>query len=164
MRLLIRDTKVIGTASDDYTGTETSIIAPEGFDTSKSFLYTYNNDILSISTDKIWENIKAYRDKLTITGGFPVNDKWFHSDTFSRTQQLGLVMMGAGVPAVQWKTMDGTFVEMTQTLAGQIFTAAATQDQALFTHAEVLHAAVLEAEDPNTVDINAGWPETYQGP
>lgn len=96
-------------------------------------------------------------------GGYLANNKWFHSDTFSRTQQMALVMMGASVPAVQWKTMDGSFITMTQTLAGQIFGAAAVQDQALFSHAEFLHATVLAAEDPTSVDITAGWPATYGG-
>lgn len=109
----------------------------------------------------LWTLIKSYRDNLIQNGGYLASGKWFHSDTLSRTQQMGLVMMGASVPAVQWKTMDGTFITMTQTLAGQIFAAAAMQDQAIFSYAEVLHATVLAAEDPNSVDITVGWPSTY---
>lgn len=103
-----------------------------------------------------WASIKALRDAKTQTGGYQVGGNWFHSDTFSRTQQMGLVMMGAGMPpGLQWKTMGGTFVPMTPALAQQIFAAAAQQDAALFTHAEALKAD-LQA------DIAAGWPTTWQ--
>lgn len=119
-------------------------------------------DALAAVRAAMWEQIKAIRDRKTQTGGYTTGGKWFHSDTFSRTQQIGLVLMGAGVPAVQWKTMDGTFITMTQTLADQIFAAAAAQDQAMFVHAEALHASVYASETPTEIDINAGWPATYQ--
>lgn len=110
---------------------------------------------------ELWTTIKNIRDSKVQTGGYTTGGKWYHSDTFSRTQQMALVMMGAGIPAVQWKTMDGSFVAMTQTLAGQIFAAAAAQDQAMFLQAETLRAQVYAAADPTTVDITAGWPATY---
>lgn len=107
-------------------------------------------------SDARWSEIKALRENKTQTGGYLVNGNWFHSDTFSRTQQLGLVMMGASIPSgLMWKTMGGTFVQMTPTLAQQIFAAAAQQDAAIFSHAEVLKSD-LQA------DINVGWPTTWQ--
>lgn len=109
-----------------------------------------------------WEAIKAERDRRTQQGGFPVNGKWYHSDTFSRTQHLGLVMMGANVPAINWKTMDGTFQPMTQSLANQIFAAAAASDMAIFQRAEALKV-VMEA-DPLQFNLTAQtWPLTFQG-
>jgi hypothetical protein len=112
---------------------------------------------------KSWSNIKAIRDRKTQRGGYKVGQNWFHSDTFSRTQQLGLVMMGAAMPTgLQWKTMNGSFIEMTPTLAQAIFAAAGQQDSALFTYAEQLHAQVQSAQDPATVDLEAGWPETFE--
>lgn len=118
-------------------------------------------DLVEPMRSALWEQIKAIRDRKAQTGGYTTGGKWFHSDTFSRTQQMGLVMMGAGVPPVEWKTMDGSFITMTPTLAGQIFGAAASQDMALFGHAETLRAAVDAAADPSAIDINAGWPATY---
>lgn len=116
---------------------------------------------------EVWEQIKAIRDRLSDTGGYSVTvdgtPKWFHSDPKSKTQQLALTMLGANVPAVQWKTMDGTFVTMSQSLAGAIFQAAMQMDMALFAHAETLRAQVNAAQDPSSVDINAGWPATYGG-
>ena len=112
----------------------------------------------------IWEAIKALRDRKTQAGGYTVLGKWYHSDLFSRTQQIGLVLMGAGVPVgLQWKTMDGSFVTMTQVLAAQVFAAAAANDQALFARAEALRTEVFAASDPATVNINAGWPASFQG-
>ena len=108
-----------------------------------------------------WEAIKNERDRRTQQGGYQVAGKWFHSDTFSRTQQMGLVMMGAGIPGgLQWKTMDGSFVTMTQTLAGQVFAAAAASDAALFSHAEQIKA-VME-DDPVNFDLaSQTWPAVF---
>lgn len=108
--------------------------------------------------------VRAIRDRKIQQGGYKVGTDWFHSDTLSRTQQLGLVMMGAGIPpGLMWKTMSGAFVEMAQSLAGQIFSAAAAQDTLIFAHSESLQQQIAAAEDPMSVDINAGWPETYGG-
>ena len=108
-----------------------------------------------------WEDIKRERDRRTQQGGYQVAGKWYHSDTFSRTQQMGLVMMGAGIPGgLQWKTMDGSFVTMTQTLAGQVFAAAAASDAALFSHAEQIKA-VME-DDPVNFDLaSQTWPAVF---
>lgn len=102
-----------------------------------------------------WQKIKPKRDDLTKNGGCRVAGKWFHSDTDSKQQQMALTMLGASIPAnLQWKTMDGSFVTMTQTLAGQLFQAQIGREQAIFAHAETLKA------DPNA-DIDTGWPARY---
>ena len=108
-----------------------------------------------------WEEIKRERDRRTQSGGYQAAGKWFHSDTFSRTQQMGLVMMGAGIPnGLQWKTMDGSFVTMTQTLAGQVFAAAAASDAALFARAEQIKAA-MEADPVNFSLASQTWPAVF---
>ena len=108
-----------------------------------------------------WEAIKAERDRRTQQGGYQVAGKWFHSDTFSRTQQMGLVMMGSNIPAgLQWKTMDGSFVTMTQALAGQVFAAAAASDATLFARAEQIKAA-MEADPVNFSLSEFSWPSIY---
>ena len=106
------------------------------------------------------EQIKASRDQRK-DGGVLVNGKWFHTDTGSRIQQLGLVLMGAAVPAVAWKTLDGTFTPMSQTLAGQIFQAVATLDMALFAAAETHRVAMESSATPATYDFSTGWPEHF---
>ena len=113
---------------------------------------------------RIWEAIKAERERRSQYGGYKAAGKWFHSDTFSRSQQIGLVIMGANIPAgLQWKTMDGSFIEMTPALAQQVFQAAAAQDGAIFQHAEQLRSWVDETPDPEVIDITSGWPETFGG-
>jgi Domain of unknown function (DUF4376) len=120
--------------------------------------------IKTISEKKadMWLKIKAERDRRIQSGGYKVSTKWYHSDTFSRTQQMGLVMLGANIPAnTPWKTMDGSFVIMTQTLAGQIFGTAAASDIAIFTAAE-LHKTNMELlTDPTTYDFTVGWPKIF---
>lgn len=116
--------------------------------------------------------INTHRDTLTRNGGYKVvvggEDKWFHSDVFSRSQQIGLFVMGANVPAnLKWKTMDGSFVTMTQALAQQIFQAAAASDMAIFAAAEAHKAAIGAAVDVEEIAAydwrSTGWPETYAG-
>lgn len=113
------------------------------------------------TADDIWQCIKAERDRRK-AGGVKVGAKWFHSDDASRIQQMGLVMMGASIPAnLQWKTMDGSFITMTQALASQVFQAVATSDHAVFTAAET-HRATMEASaDPASYDYSTGWPKIY---
>jgi hypothetical protein len=113
--------------------------------------------------ESVWTKIKAIRDEKIASGGYEVEGKWYHSGTVSRSQQTGLYLMGENVPAgLMWKTMDGSFVEMTQALAQKIFFAAAGQDSALFQHAESLRQQVKESANPEQVDIESGWPVTFQ--
>lgn len=115
-----------------------------------------------------WLAIRAKRDSLSDTGGYKVSvggvDKWFHSDGKSKTQQLGLLMAGPSIPpGLQWKTLDGSFVTMTQALAGQIFQAAMAQDAAIFRAAETHRVAMEASADPTAYDFSAGWPAVYEG-
>lgn len=117
---------------------------------------------LAAARQKAWERIKAERDRRTTQGGYTVAGKWYHSDTFSRTQQMGLVMLGQNIPAgTQWKTMDGSFVAMTPALAAQVFSAATANDIAIFAAAETHKAAMEASADPATYDFGAGWPAIY---
>lgn len=134
-------------------------------DIAEDYLDETANYLALLKNNK-WEDIKTYRDHLTNTGGYIASGKWFHSDTFSRSQQLGLVMLGASIPqGLMWKTMDGSFVEMTPTLAQEVFASAAAQDNAIFSHAESLNAqvqALTTVEEVQSFNITAGWPETYE--
>ena len=114
-----------------------------------------------METTRVWKHIQQERDTRK-AGGVKVGTDWFHSDDASRIQQLGLLMFGASMPAgIMWKTMAGTFVPMTPTLAGQIFAATATNDQAIFTRAEIHKATMMASPDPTMYDYSTGWPLTY---
>ena len=108
-----------------------------------------------------WLALKELRDKRKVSG-VKVGSLWFHSDADSRTQQLGLVMFGASLPAgLQWKTMGGAFVTMTPTLAQQVFGATAASDQAIFAKAEFHKAAMEASPQPHTYDFTVGWPLAF---
>ena len=104
--------------------------------------------------------IKNERDRRIQTSGYKVGSDWFHSDLTSRTQQIGLVIMGSSIPAgLKWKTMGGTLVTMTPTLAQQVFGAAAAQDAAHFAVAE---AAIAAAKANPAFDIaSITWPAGF---
>lgn len=111
--------------------------------------------------DAVWERVKQERQRRRQAGVF-VDGHWFHSDDTSRIQQLGLVMMGANVPAgLLWRTMDNGEVPMTQALAAQIFQATATSDAIHFQVAKDIRAAIDASDNPESVDITAGWPASY---
>ena len=114
---------------------------------------------------RAWEAIEGERDRRK-AGGVKVKvggvNKWFHSDDASRIQQMGLVMMGASIPAdLQWKTMDGSFVAMTQALATSVFGAAAASDQVIFGAAEGHRVAMEASADPASYDYSTGWPAVF---
>lgn len=127
----------------------------------------YNQEIMEapyiISTPKSpeqlatlrWNKLKQIRDDLTKNGGCLVDTKWFHTDTDSKQQQMALTLLGANIPAnLQWKTMDGTFVTMTQTLAAQVFAAQIAREQLIFATAEV--------KKLDDTPITEGWPARYE--
>ncbi|MEW6612717.1 MAG: DUF4376 domain-containing protein [Pseudomonadota bacterium] len=129
----------------------------------------------------MWSQIKAERDRRK-AGGFKVKvggvDKWFHSDADSRIQHLGLKdkardLLAAGGAMtdkisilgqpVKWKTMDGTFVEVTAQVAFDIVAAAGDLDAQLFAAAETHRAAMEASPDPASYDFSTGWPATFGG-
>lgn len=108
----------------------------------------------------IIDEIKAERDRRKFNG-VNVAGKWIHTDTYSRTQWMSMVMMGASIPSVQWTTMDLTTVTTSQALAGQVFQAVAALDAALFAHSGALVAQILASNDPKSIDIMTGWTPTF---
>lgn len=152
---------------DDYVPAADEAVTPTApVFTSPDQVWDQTASSVVVSLDKtkeiMWAKIKTERDRRKLTGGYQAAGKWFHSDEFSRSQQLGLVALGANMPAgIQWKTMDGTFVEMTPTLAQQILSAAAANDIAIFTAAEN-HKVTMEASaNPASYGFSTGWPAMY---
>lgn len=112
---------------------------------------------------RLYIEIKAYRD-IRKSLGVKVGTHWYHSDDSSRIQQLGLVLLGANIPpTLMWKTMSGDFVQMTQTLAQQIFQSIAMSDTKIFATAESHKSSVSAYTDPANYeyDYKTGWPVAY---
>lgn len=128
-----------------------------------------------------WDAIKAERDRRK-SGGFKVkvgsSNKWFHSDADSRIQHLGLkdkardLIAGGGVmtdkltilgQTVKWKTMDGSFVDVSAQVAFDIVAAAGDLDAQLFAAAEKHKASMEASADPSAYDFSGGWPATFAG-
>jgi hypothetical protein len=119
-----------------------------------------------LSEQKIdkWRLIQIERDRRK-AGGVQVGANWFHSDDTSRIQFIGLLLYGANMPAnIMWKTMSGSFVQMTPTLAQQIFGSIAAKDTLIFTIAETHKAQVYASSTPGVYNIFNGspaWPLIY---
>lgn len=122
-----------------------------------------------VAVDDVWSKIKMEREHRK-NGGVLVGGNWFHTDADSRIQIMGLVILGANIPAgTNWKTMaknpDGSpiFVAMTRDLANSIFQAIADLDKAAFAKAEEHRAALQASGTPATYDFSTGWPAIFPG-
>lgn len=121
-----------------------------------------------------WERIKSERDRLTQSGGYPLDGYWFHSDTYSLAQQQGLILaamqvqaaggdMAAPLMATPWWAMGGVPVAMTATLALRLLPAAMTQQVAIFEAAKAHKTALDACADPANYDFSGGWPQVFGG-
>lgn len=113
-----------------------------------------------------WNKVIALRQRV-IEGGAAVTvdgvEKWFNSDAFSRTQWLGMMLLGPTLPpGISWRTMDGTLVTLTPGLVQQVFSAIMTKEVLAFGHGTALYQEIMASNDPTTIDIQQGWPDSYQ--
>ena len=134
-----------------YTGGVWAVVNPGAHDST-----------LAVLRERLYTQIRAERDRRKFNGVF-VSDKWIHSDTYSRTQWMAMVMMGASVPAIQWTTMDNTTTTTSQALASAVFQATASLDATPFAYAKSLMVTVAASNDPTSIDITTGWPATFEG-
>lgn len=126
---------------------------------------------------EVWERIKARRDA-TKSGGVKVGTKWYHTDSDSRIQHLGLLEKARAARAaggtdatrlqalgqdIKWKTMDGSFIYLTVKHAEDIFAAVTDLDAAAFAAAETHRVAMEASADPAAYDFSVGWPATFAG-
>lgn len=125
----------------------------------------------------MWDAIKAKRDAIK-AGGVKVGTKWYHTDTESRIQHLGLLEKARAAHAaggtdatrlqalgqdIKWKTMDGSFIYLTVKHAEDIFAAVTDLDAAAFAAAETHRIAMEASADPAAYDFSVGWPATFAG-
>lgn len=104
--------------------------------------------------DDLSAAIRAERDR-RILSGVHVGDHWYHSDMQMQIQVLGLVIMGANLPAgTMLKTLDDGPQPATPQLVQALFVATGQQMAAL-------HAIADAAIDAGTPLDAIPWPPIY---
>ena len=107
---------------------------------------------------EMWERIKARRHQATRSGVFvPSIGKWFHNDDSARGQYTFLRTLPKLPSPLPWKTMDNSFVEMTQALLDELSLKMIADEQTDFANAERHRAAMLKADHPLNYDYSDGW-------
>lgn len=135
---------------------------------------------LNILRERVWDNIKEYRDKRKF-GGIYVSGKWFHNDPDSRTQWIGLKdkardIISAngpmttvltiqhpiyGILPINWNTMDNSSIPVTVQLAFDILAKTGDTDGVLYGVALYHKAQVYNSSDPESYNYKTLWPPIY---
>ena len=109
---------------------------------------------------QMWELIKERRLQAVTSGVYVESvDKWFHTDEVSATSYstiAGMIALNNYEP-VQWKTMDNTWVLLTEPLFKELQTAMSAKTNANYAVAEQHKAAMLVADNPLEYDYSEGW-------
>lgn len=114
--------------------------------------------------EEVWEKIKQRRSKSMESGVYhPKLQKWFHTDTEA---QRNYALMGHAInsPLYQpkrWKTMDGTFIEMTREVFQDVLALALKKADDDYRNAEIHKAKVMASTDPLAYDYSTGWSPAY---
>lgn len=114
--------------------------------------------------EEVWEKIKARRTESIDTGVYhPRLQKWFHTDYEA---QRNYALMGHAISSTlyqpkRWKTMDGTFIEMTREVFQDVLALALKKADDDYRNAEIHKAKVMASTDPLTYDYSTGWSAGY---
>ena len=127
--------------------------------------FVSSNSTLSEDIEEMITKVKDLRESHRIGGIYiQSEDKWYHSDDASRTQFIALMLLGANIPSdLMWKTMDGTFIQMTQTLVQTIFQTMITVEQSNYANAEIHINNIRNSTTPKSHDYSTGWIAKYEG-
>jgi hypothetical protein len=124
--------------------------------------------MLNARREAMWDKLQAHRDWREQNNGTPVMvngvQKWFHSDDPSKIKQLALVKAADlnQMPAdLQWKTMDRSFVTMTNDLAYSIYIEAMMMSTQIFAVAEQHRQNLMASDNPEAYDYSGGWPQMF---
>lgn len=108
----------------------------------------------------MWERIKEHRLQVVTSGVYVESvDKWFHTDTVSVTTYstiAGMIALDNYEP-LQWKTMDNTWLLLTEPLFKELQTAMSQKTNANYAVAEQHKAAMLLADNPLEYDYSGNW-------
>lgn len=125
--------------------------------------------------ERMWYKLMDIRDRRK-SQGVLVGENWFHTDADSRIQWLGLkdsardLLAEGGLLSdpvtmdgspILWKTMSGSFVPVTVSLAFQMVHEIKRLDAALFLLCEQKKAELNASESPHEFDTESGWIPGY---
>lgn len=151
------DIRVSGTKPTPYSKFNTDTKSWE-IDESK------REEYLARAREEVWEKIKARRTESIDTGVYhPRLQKWFHTDAESQRNYslLGHAISSALYKPKRWKTMDGTFIEMTREVFQDIIALALGKADGDYKNAEIHKAKLMQSTDPLAYDYSTGWSAGY---
>ena len=110
----------------------------------------------------VWERIKQKRHD-NLRGGVYVESvgKWFHGTDEARAQYIFMRTLPQLPPDLMWKTMDGSFINLTRPLLDELSLKLLADEQKDFANAERHKAAMLKAENPLEYDYSGGWTANF---
>ena len=144
MKLIIQNTRIAATATDDYTGPDEYITAPPDFDATRMGEYVYQDGVLTIHPDSRVTRL-AFRNRFTSAEKVAIEFACLDDPAAPMPQRL----QSAALRANQADLAAATFVDLSRedTRAGvQMLEAAGllTEGRAL----EILDAPILPEERP----------------
>ena len=165
MKLLYRDTTIIGTATDDYPGPEQFITGD--IDIARMDEYRIENgELIAPETPDAWtqklSEIAAYRYQKE-TAGIVINGMTIKTDVDSQAKLTGAWSFSQLNPAIliDWKAESG-WIQIDAATIAAIAGAVAAHVQSCFSteriHAEAI-AALVTSEEVQSYDITNGWPQ-----
>ncbi|WP_118848195.1 DUF4376 domain-containing protein [Neisseria lactamica] len=111
----------------------------------------------------VWEKIKQKRHQ-NLRGGVYVESvgKWFHNTDEARQQYTFMRTLPQLPPDLQWKTMDGGFINLTRALLDELSLKLLADEQQDFANAERHRVLMEQSDDPENYDYSDGWTENYR--
>jgi len=165
MKIIYRDTHIIGTATDDYTGPELFITGEINIARMSEYRIE-NGELIVPETPDAWtrklSEIAAYRYAKE-TAGITMNGAVIKTDLESQAKINGAWSAAQMNPAIliDWKAESG-WIQIDAATIAAIAGAVAAHVQSCFSteriHAEAI-AALVTSEEVQSYDITNGWPQ-----
>lgn len=107
-----------------------------------------------------WERIKSYRQQQTTSGVYvPSIDKHLHTDEMSAMiyATIGNAIAAGVYEPQNWKTMEGDFVEMNESLYKELQVLMMQNTRLHYERSEYHKYMMLQADDPLDYDYSSHW-------
>lgn len=107
-----------------------------------------------------WENIKALRQSKMTSGVYvPSVDKHLHTDETSSIQyaQIGTAISLGMFQPLNWKTIEGDFIEMTEAVFRELQAVMIVNTQVVYAKAEYHKYMMMQSDNPLDYDYSTGW-------